>query len=378
MQTHFKLKPTWKAFFVGAFLAAFNLAIQAQTPQPKTRNVVLIVSDGLRWQEVFTGAEAALMDSKHGGIWGDPAALRKRFWRDDVEQRREALFPFLWTEVAKKGEIFGNQAKQSIARVTNGMAFSYPGYNEMITGYSDRRIDSNEFGANPNVSVFEWLNRDPDLRGKVEIYGTWATFKDIFNQQRSGLTMQIGWDKPASGELTPRQELLNQLYETTTHFDDELTFDSFMQAALLDHLKVSHPRALFVGYGETDDWAHAGRYDLVLKSAHQFDAFVKQLWDTMQSIPEYRDQTTFIITTDHGRGSGMEQWKEHGVEEKGSENIWIAVIGPDTPPLGERSNVPTVTQSQIAATVAALAGKNYRQAQPLAAEPLPVLGNSHH
>jgi hypothetical protein len=91
---------------------------------------------------------------------------------------------------------------------------------------------------------------------------------------------------------------------------------------------------LFVGYGETDNWAHQGRYDLVLDSAHRFDHFVAQLWNTMQAMPEYRGTTTFIITTDHGRGSGLTEWKEHGVEEKGSENIWIAVMGPDTAPLG--------------------------------------------
>ncbi len=80
-----------------------------------------------------------------------------------------------------------------------------------------------------------------------------------------------------------------------------------MQIPLLDYVRAEHPRALFVGYGETDDWAHAGRYDLVLKSAHQFDAFVKQLWDTMQAMPEYHDQTTFIVTTDHGRGGGPDR-----------------------------------------------------------------------
>ena len=93
---------------------------------------------------------------------------------------------------------------------------------------------------------------------------------------------------------------------------------------------------LFVGYGETDNWAHQGRYDLVLESAHGFDHFVQQLWETMQAMPEYRGQTTFILTTDHGRGSGLVEWKEHGVDEKGSENIWIAVMGPDTPARGER------------------------------------------
>jgi DNA mismatch repair protein MutH len=95
----------------------------------------------------------------------------------------------------------------------------------------------------------------------------------------------------------------------------------------------------------------------------------------MQAMPEYRGTTTFIITTDHGRGSGLSEWKEHGVEEKGSENIWIAVIGPDTPPLGERRHSGEVHQAQIAATVAALLGKDYRQAVPAAAAPLSeVLG----
>jgi arylsulfatase A-like enzyme len=135
---------------------------------------------------------------------------------------------------------------------------------------------------------------------------------------------------------------------------------------------------LFVGYGETDNWAHQGRYDLVLESAQRMDGFVKELWETMQAMPEYHDSTTFIITTDHGRGSGPVEWKEHGVEEKGSGNIWIAVLGPDTPPLGERKHTAAVTQSQIAATVAAFVGKDYRKAVPAAAPPLADVLGSHH
>jgi bisphosphoglycerate-independent phosphoglycerate mutase (AlkP superfamily) len=130
---------------------------------------------------------------------------------------------------------------------------------------------------------------------------------------------------------------------------------------------------LFVGYGETDNWAHQGRYDLVLESAHAFDGYVEQLWTTMQRMPEYRDKTTFIITTDHGRGGGLVEWKEHGVDQKGSENVWIAVMGPDTPALGERSSVSAVTQAQIAATVAQLLGKDFLQSAPNAQPALPVL-----
>jgi len=90
----------------------------------------------------------------------------------------------------------------------------------------------------------------------------------------------------------------------------------------------------------------------------------------MQAMPQYHGTTTFIITTDHGRGSGLTEWKEHGVEEKGSENIWIAVLGPDTAPLGERVNVAPVTQAQIAATVAAFVGRDYPHDVPKAAGPI--------
>jgi hypothetical protein len=344
----------------------------AQTTSPlKTRTVVLIVSDGLRWQEIFTGADPTLMDKEHGGIWADPDELKRRFWRDNVEDRRKALFPFLWNVIAKKGQIFGNQTKGSVARVTNGMAFSYPGYNEMSTGHPDPKIDRNEFGPNPNVTVFEWLNRMPEFHGKVAVYATWNVFQDIFNEKRSGLVMQTGWNLPEQGKLTPRQELINELYRTTTPLDNEDTYNSFIQGPLLDYVKTGHPRVLFVGYGETDNWAHQGRYDLVLESGHGFDHFVQQLWETMQAMPEYRDQTTFILTTDHGRGSGLVEWKEHGVEEKGSENIWIAIMGPDTQARGERANVSLVTQSQIAATVAGFLGKDYPKDVTAAAKPLP-------
>lgn len=358
-------------------VCAFAAGVDPVHAQLKTRNVVLIVSDGLRWQEIFSGADPDLMNDKHGGIWASPEKLRREFWNDDVTERRRMLFPFLWGVVAKRGQIFGNQNRGSMARVTNGMAFSYPGYNEMLTGHPDPRISSNEFGPNPNTTVFEWINQFPEFHGHVAVYATWEVFKNIFNEPRSHLPMQVGWDLPEKGNLSTRQELLNELYRTTTRLDDEDVWDSFLQVPLLEYVKSGQPRLLFVGYGETDNWAHAGRYDLVLESAHQFDDFVRQLWETMQAMSEYRGQTTFIITTDHGRGSGLEEWKEHGVEQKGSENIWIAVMGPDTEPLGELSN-NTATQAQIAATVAEFLGKDFVKASSKAAGPLAgVEGHKH-
>ncbi|HXY98293.1 MAG TPA: alkaline phosphatase family protein [Steroidobacteraceae bacterium] len=336
----------------------------------KTRNVVLIVSDGLRWQEIFTGADPLLLNKENGGIWDKEADLRRAFWRDDVNERRKALFPFIWSTVAAHGQIFGNQRKGSIARVTNPFWFSYPGYNEMLSGHADPRINSNEFGPNPNITVFEWLNGLPDLHGQVAAFASWAAFMDIFNVGRSHLPVWAGQDLPYKGELSPREAVVNELFRTTTTLEDGSIYDSFVQVPLLDSFAKAQPRVLFVGYGETDDWGHMGRYDLLLHAAHSFDHYVEELWSKLQSLPAYRDQTTFILTADHGRGSGPVEWKEHGVEEKGSENVWIAVMGPDTAPLGERMRTHEVHQAQIAATVAALLGKDYRQAVPQAAPPI--------
>ncbi len=350
--------------------AAAALVLSCAAEAGKTKNVILVISDGVRWQEIFSGADPTLLNDKEGGSWTPIPELKQKYWSDDVKVRRKLLFPFLWGTVAAEGQLFGNQKAGSVAHVTNPMWFSYPGYNEMSSGVADPKINSNEFGPNPNVSVFEWLNTTPEFAGKVEIFGTWQAFADIFNEKRSHLPIRAGATLVDKSDLTPRGKLMTELYETTTRLEGADPFDSFLHVALRDHLKTHHPRVLFVGYGDTDTWQHVGRYDAFLETAHSFDSFVADLWKQVQSIPEYKDSTTLIISADHGRGGGLVEWKDHGVEEKGSENIWIAVVGPDTAALGERHNVAPVTQSQIAATIAALLGQDFRAFKPAAAPSL--------
>ncbi len=80
----------------------------------KTQNVVLIVSDGLRWQEVFTGADRLLND-KAGGSWVSEAELRKRYWRDDAAARRAAAVS---VPVGNGGQA-GADLRQSAARAAS-------------------------------------------------------------------------------------------------------------------------------------------------------------------------------------------------------------------------------------------------------------------
>ncbi len=335
----------------------------------KSQNVFLIISDGFRWQEVFSGAEAELMTKGNGGV-DDTNALHTAFWRATPEARREALLPFFWNRIAKYGQLFGNQKKGSVVSVTNGRKFSYPGYNEILTGAADARIDSNNKVPNSNVTVFEWLNKRPALRGQVGVFGTWDVFPYIFNVERSHLPIWPAWETRLKRFEIAAPEDVTQIMRDTTPIWDDLTYDSFLFHAATDYIKRKQPRLMFIGFGETDEWAHAGRYDLYLTAAHHMDDFVRRLWTMVQAIPSYRDKTTFIITADHGRGSGPSDWKSHGEKVTGSEGDWLAVIGPDTVPLGERTMTEPHTHNQIAATIAALLGEDFHAAYPQTGQPI--------
>ncbi len=346
----------WRTLaFATAAVAAASVLLAA--PARRTRNVVLITTDGLRWQEVFGGADEKLL-TKEAGV-SDPAALAKEFWRDTPEARREALLPFLWTVVAKQGQVYGDVTRGREVRVTNGHNFSYPGYNELLSGKADPRVDSNDKKPNPNVTVLEWLNARDAYRGKVAAFCSWDVFPWILNRERSGLLVNAGFEPVTTAGDRARQGMLNQLLADTTPFVEDVRHDSFTFAAALDHVRAARPRVLYLALGETDDWAHLGRYDNYLRSARRFDDFLRRLWGEMQGMDDYRGRTTFVITTDHGRGSAPVEWKSHGEKIPASQNIWIAVMGPDTPGLGERTPAGTITQGQVASTVAALLGEDF-------------------
>jgi hypothetical protein len=351
-------------------LALLAGAGSSASAQGQDHNVVLIITDGVRWQEIFTGADSALLTKEGGGV-EDTLGLRREFWRPTAEARREALFPFLWGTIAKQGQLYGNQQKGSIAQITNTFRFSYPGYNEILTGKFDPRIDSNEYPPNPNVTVFEWLSHRPGFSGKVAAFGTWDAFPRIFNRDRAKkLFLRAEWEKPFDQPANDVERLLNEQYATVTReWGTYMGLDGLMAPTVREYVKRVKPRVLYLGYGETDEFAHDKRYDRMLASAHAVDYFIGDLWNTMQALPQYRGKTTFIISTDHGRGDGK-AWTDHDHDVEGAQNIWIAMIGPGVAPLGERTNVARVTQSQIAATVAQAVGEDWTAASPGAGVPI--------
>src|SRR3954470_16594724 len=353
-----------------SFSFAPPIAARSQDTRSKpVRNVLVVTMDGMRWQEVFGGMTSDLLTQKEGGV-SDSAKKKseERFGGTSAEDRRAKLLPFIWTVVAKRGQVFGDPSHGSDARVTNGMRFSYPGYNEILSGFADPRIDSNDRKPNPNVTVLEWLNSRPGVAGKVAAFASWELLPWILNTDRSHIPAN-GDGAPITDAKSERDRAINDFAADLPPYWGETRADAPTGFGALEYLKRSKPRVLYVMLGETDEWAHGRRYDLYLDSAWRDDRFIRRLWETAQSMPEYAGQTALILATDHGRGNTGENWTSHGEKVPESDQIWMAVMGPGVAPLGAREALKA-TQSQVAATVAMLLGEDYNAAQPKAAKPL--------
>jgi len=349
---------------LAAVLGLVCLSFAAGEAQAPARNVVIVTLDGFRWQEMFTGADREYFKKEK-----EPGASEKRFWRPTPEERRTALLPFVWGTIATKGQIFGDPSRESRAHVTNGLWFSYPGYNEMLAGVADPRVDSNDKKPNPNITVLEWLNGRPGFQGRVTAFGSWDVLPFILNVDRSRIAVGTGFT-PVPRPRTERERAINDLATDLPPYWDYGPFDAPIVYAALESLRTDKPRVLYLLLGETDEWAHAGRYDLYLESAFRADRFIHRVWDTLQSLPQYANRTTLLVTTDHGRGATSTDWTDHGRKVPAAESTWIAALGPAVPPLGVRGSV-TVTTSQFAATIAAVVGEDFRAASPAAAQALP-------
>ena len=355
-----------RTFAFGLLLALPSLAL---ADEPRTaENVIVVTLDGFRPQEFFGGADETLIHPKTGGV-ADVDRLRRTYWRDTPKARREALLPFFWGTVAKGGQIFGDASKGSPATLTNGKKFSYPGYSEMFCGYADDRIDSNAKKPNPNASVLEFLEARPGFQGKVAAFCTWDVFPSILRSEQNGIKVHSGWTPIVDDPLTDRQKMANTWLDRLPRYWGDNVFDAVTMEAAREHILRHKPRVLFLGLGETDEWAHGRRYDLYLDAAHAADRYLSELWQTLQSLPGYRGKTALVVTTDHGRGGTTADWTSHGEKVEGAEFVWIAAIGPGIPALGVRE-ATEATQSQIGATLAALVGEDFNAASPRSARPL--------
>ena len=329
--------------------------VNVHAKEHKTENIIIVTMDGMRWQEVFGGADSALLNNPI--YTHDKHDLEKKFGGNEASERRKKLFPFLWNTIATQGQLYGNRNIGSNVDVANPYKFSYPGYNEIFTGYPDSAVNSNKKIENKNTNVLELINKQKGYEGKVAAFSTWDVSPYFLNKWRSGLYVNADQDQIDFG--SPTSTLLNDI-QTLSNKSNGERLDIVTYITAREYLKEKKPKVLYISFDETDEYAHQGNYDHYLGAAHAEDGMLADIWKTVQSMPGYKDNTTLLVTCDHGRGDKIKsQWRDHGKNIEDAGHIWIAAIGPDTKPLGEVKTTTTLYQKQLAPTMAALLGFHF-------------------
>ena len=348
--------------YIYCIVIAFLILNANCIAQTKTKNLVIVTLDGMRWEEVLGGADSAILNNKE--FTRDSAGSSSKFWDNDINTRREKLFPFLWSTIITKGQLYGNRWKGNDVNNANRYWFSYPGYNEIFTGYPDTAVNSNDKILNKNVNVLEYINRQNSYQGKVAAFSSWDVFPYILNKWRSGI--YVNSDTDSLPYTTDKFKLIDDIESLSTRpvgvRPDILTYISARE-----YMKEMKPKVLYIAFDETDDLAHEGMYDLYLGSAHAEDGMLDDLWKYIQSTPQYKDKTTLIVTCDHGRGDDPKKnWTSHGEKIPDAGQIWVAAIGPDTKMKGEVTTKEVLYQAQLAATFAKILGFTFTPNHPVA------------
>ncbi|MEO5979273.1 MAG: alkaline phosphatase family protein [Chryseolinea sp.] len=344
---------------VTALCVVFSNSSHSQSH--KTKNIVIVTLDGLRWQEVFGGCDSKL-------IGKSPNLTEEQIYKALVGgssiESREKVMPFFWKTIGTQGQVYGNRTFGNYMNCSNPYWFSYPGYSEMLVGYVDKSVRSNQAVDNRNATVLEFINSRREFENRVGVFATWAVMSNI-------ACKSLPKENVITGSLHSANELSKAKEYATASGGIFLTpenvgHDAVTFTRAFEFLKRERPRALLISFDETDEHAHGGRYAEYLKAAHNIDKMIESLWTWIQTDENYKDQTTLIITTDHGRGHNNKQsWKNHGRLAFGSDQIWIAVIGPDTESLGEMRNKQQYWQNQIAKTAAAFLNLDYSSSKPV-------------
>ena len=165
--------------------------------------------------------------------------------------------------------------------------------------------------------------------------------------------------------LTTTEQLTNAIQENSIYNKLPTRADLITFNLATEYAAKKHPRVMYIGFGQTDEFAHHGEYDKYLNQANLFDKFLAELWSMIQSDDFYKNKTTVFITTDHGRGDKKNNWMRHGTFTKGSDETWMMQLGPNIEPLGEVKIKVQLKSKQFTQTIAHYLGENFVADHPI-------------
>ncbi|MBF9238036.1 sulfatase-like hydrolase/transferase [Hymenobacter sp. BT683] len=289
------------------------LVLCAFAPDPpkkglRTKNVIIVVIDGPRYSETW--------DSIPG------------------------LIPNMATRLKPRGVLFSQF-------YNNGFTYTNSGHAAITTGI-DQAIDNFDQELPQQPSIFQLWRK---ATGKPATAAWLITSKDKLHILAN--TLNPEW----KDQLPPSLDC-GVGGPGTGYRADSLTL-----VAAKRILTQHKPNLVLINFMEPDGFAHAANWPNYVRGIARDDKYVMELYDFLRRNKAYRNNTTLLITNDHGRhlNSVPPGWVEHGDGCEGCRHISLLALGPDFKK-GRTIKEPH-TLLDIPSTVAYLLGFPFAQGQ---------------
>ncbi len=279
-----------------AILLPLPTASVAPAPAPPEAShtaVVLVTIDGVRWQEVFGGVDRRLA-REHGLAASEivgPAAL----------------VPELHALVVGEGAAIGAPGSGEPIAASDPAVKSLPGYMEITSGRAVTDCATNHCPRITAPTILDQLATTPDVQlGDAAVIASWPGIASAAAAHPSHIVLSAG--RTTGTHLTRLRfdSTATKLWSAGKRSGalpgyGDYRPDRYTAAIALHYLRARHPRFLFIGLGDTDEWAHKNRYRRYLDALHRADALVGEVVRTLASLHERGWSTALFVTADHGR-----------------------------------------------------------------------------
>lgn len=318
--------------------------------------VVLVAIDGVRWEDVFFGVERAL-------------ARAKGLEASELLGARE-LTPNL-RALMDRGATLGGPGQPFGISASGPDYVSVPGYLEMMTGRHPTGCDSNECPATREPTLADDFAAELGTGPlDVAIIASWEKVDRAAAKHPSRVTISTGRTHGLTRDRLRYDAIGDALLAAGERAgpkpgSGDYRRDRETANIALRYLERLRPRFLFLGLGDTDEYAHDDDYRGYLRALQSADQVVGEVAARLAEYEREGRRTTLLVTTDHGRSA---DFRGHGRGAPESAKVFliaaghgIAARGPSAPPR-ERY------LADVASTIRALAGvgRTHESSEPLA------------
>lgn len=278
--------------------------------------VVLLVLDGVRPGESFG-------DGPSTATGEDP----------------EDILPSSWTTLVAQG------ARATLA-INAGITITTPAHVAMLTG---QRQSLANYPVSGDVGLY---------RPELPTLPAQFLHQHDLDASQAMLIGNTGFIEPVTGSLWPESRDITASFALSTaqpSSNSPATQDGPVFDHLVSLLKTTQPRLVVANLHAADRAGHNGDGEDYIDTVRKLDRQLVSLWETLQALPGYADNTTLILVADHGRHHSADDdppWRNHGDSCTGCRRIPLLLLGPDT--RAGAVHTDPVTLPDVAATIAAL------------------------